>query len=120
MQKVQPEGEDDDSSFAAQATAPQVQPRLTSAAMRANAQASEALPIAGSQQGGMDSIRVWRSADAFCCSLGMSWHGITVSACHMELTTMRFSAMAVRGLCWKTLDEGAGTRGRAWQGTAMS
>lgn len=58
MKKVQPEGEDDDTSFAAQATAPQVQPRLTSAAMRTYAQASEAQPVAGSQQGGMNSVRV--------------------------------------------------------------
>ena len=58
MQKVQPEGEDDDSSFAAQALAPQVQPRLTSASMRTYAQASQAQPVAGSQQGGMNSMRV--------------------------------------------------------------
>ena len=58
MQKVQPEGEDDDSSFSAQALAPQIQPRLTSAAMRTYAQASQAQPVAGSQQGGMSSTRV--------------------------------------------------------------
>ena len=76
MQKVQPEGEDDDLSFASPATAPQVHPRLTSAAMRANAQASEAQPVAGSRQGSMDSTRVWRSADALNCSPGNLWHGI--------------------------------------------
>ena len=68
MQKVQPEGEDDDSSFAAQALAPQIQPRLTSAAMRTYAQASQAQPVAGSQQGGMRLHEGVCLADAPECS----------------------------------------------------
>ena len=79
MQKVQPEGEEDDSSFAAQAPAPQVQPRLTSAAMHTYAQASQAQPVAGSQQGGMNSMRVcaWQTLLTACLAdLGMGLQSV--------------------------------------------
>lgn len=49
MQRVDPQ-DGGGSSFQAQAAAPQVQPRLTSAAMRANTQMSQAQPVYGSAQ----------------------------------------------------------------------
>ena len=49
LQRVDPQ-DGSDSSFEAQAAAPQVQPRLTSAAMRANTQMSQAQPVYGSAQ----------------------------------------------------------------------
>jgi hypothetical protein len=49
MQKLDQQ-DGSDSSFEAQAAAPQVQPRLTSAAMRANTQISQAQPVYGSTQ----------------------------------------------------------------------
>lgn len=68
MQRIHPEGEDA-SSFEAQAAAPQVQPRLTSAAMRANAQAAQAQPVLGSQQGGREPTKVSTTRSKLSSSL---------------------------------------------------
>lgn len=49
LQRVDPQ-DGSGSAFEAQAAAPQVQPRLTSAAMRANTQMAQAQPVYGSAQ----------------------------------------------------------------------